>query len=884
MDEKQELRITVVSASELVKKDVFGSTDPYCKLCINNGEQEKTSSVKKKTLAPYWGEEFKFTEIIPSSDSLTIHLFDHNRLKKDESLGLITIPLSRFPVGDYLQNSPNSQKAQSFDLKPLKPKNRFKGEVTIQVAFAGSNNHSNAGGAASSSSGVRGVNNAMNGLSVSGTSGGAVVANRAVVNGGDGSDSNLANSEAPRASTVDLANEDLPLPDGWEERTDQNGRTYFIDHNTKSTCWTRPTASTSSSQSRARQQELESMREQQRESYAQRHRTSFPTPMSPATSQSNLRAALEANLGGAPPPHPDAAKAGQGSSGQEASSGSAAMGRGAADEAAGLSAAAVKGNSSATTAQSSSSTAAASSSSAARQAGSDGTNSPVISITPATSTPNIAQSSASSSRQNSMVEPLPPGWEMRTTPEGRIFFVDHNNHATTWHDPRQQSNAGGILNAPLYRNRSSSNPDLGPLPPGWEERRTRDGRNFFVDHSSRNTQWEDPRLQTKMVTPTVAQTYKRNYKQKLAYFRSKLRQMDGKVEINVSRENIFEDSFREVLLHRPEHLKKRLWINFKEEDGLDYGGLAREWFYLVSHEMFNPYYGLFEYAANDIYTLQINPLSSVNPDHLDYFKFIGRVVGMAVFHGKLIDAFFIPPFYKMMLQQEISLEDMQTVDAEYYRSLKWILENDITDVLELSFSVDNEVFGNIQHIDLKPGGSEIEVTEENKQEYVKLVTEWRFSRGIQDQMLSFMEGFNALIPSHLIKIFDAKELELLIGGLAEIDIGDWKAHTEYRNGYHLSHDIIQWFWKVIESLDNEMRARLIQFATGTSRIPMNGFRELHGSNGPQKFTIELWGEPNQLPRAHTCFNRIDLPSYPSYEVMREKIIFALENTEGFGVE
>ena len=122
--------------------------------------------------------------------------------------------------------------------------------------------------------------------------------------------------------------------------------------------------------------------------------------------------------------------------------------------------------------------------------------------------------------------------------------------------------------------------------------------------------------------------------------------------------------------------------------GLDYGGVAREWFYLLSKEMFNPYYGLFEYSATDNYTLQINPNSGVcNEDHLLYFKFIGRVAGMAVYHGKLLDGFFIRPFYKMMLGKSIELKDMESVDTEYFNSLIWIRENDPSE-LELTFQVD----------------------------------------------------------------------------------------------------------------------------------------------------------------------------------------------------
>ena len=122
----------------------------------------------------------------------------------------------------------------------------------------------------------------------------------------------------------------------------------------------------------------------------------------------------------------------------------------------------------------------------------------------------------------------------------------------------------------------------------------------------------------------------------------------------------------------PANLRAKLWIDFEGEKGLDYGGVAREWFYLLSKEMFNPYYGLFEYTSVDSYTLQINPNSATfQDDHIKCFRFIGRVAGMAVYHGKLLDAFFIRPFYKMMLGKDITVRDMEAVDPEYYNSLSY---------------------------------------------------------------------------------------------------------------------------------------------------------------------------------------------------------------------
>ncbi len=170
--------------------------------------------------------------------------------------------------------------------------------------------------------------------------------------------------------------------------------------------------------------------------------------------------------------------------------------------------------------------------------------------------------------------------------------------------------------------------------------------------------------------------------------------------------------------------------------------------------------------------------------------------------------------------------------------------------MDLTFSTDDDRFGEVVTVDLIPNGQNIEVTEENKKEYVNLITEWRIHRRVEEQFKAFKEGFNQLIPQELVNVFDERELELLIGGIAEIDVDDWKKHTDYR-GYTEQDDVIQWFWKCIRSWDSEKKARLLQFTTGTSRIPVNGFKDLQGSDGPRRFTIEKSGEITQLPKAHT---------------------------------
>ncbi|MCJ8742042.1 hypothetical protein PDJAM_G00077630 [Pangasius djambal] len=479
------------------------------------------------------------------------------------------------------------------------------------------------------------------------------------------------------------------------------------------------------------------------------------------------------------------------------------------------------------------------------------------------------QTAAAQNVEYDPLGPLPHGWEKRTDATGRVYFVHHPTRSTQWEDPRTQ----GLLNEK-------------PLPEGWEMRFTVEGIPYFVDHNRRTTTYIDPRTGKSSLENGPQITYVRDFKAKVQYFKFWCQQLalPQHIKITVSRKSLFEDSFQQIMSINPQDLRRRLWIIFPGEEGLDYGGVAREWFFLLSHEVLNPMYCLFEYAGKDNYCLQINPASSINPDHLKYFRFIGRFIAMALFHGKFIDTGFSLPFYKRILNKPLALKDLESIDPEFYNSLIWIKDNNIEECgLEMFFSVDKEILGEITTHELKPDGGDILVTEENKEEYIRLVAGWRLSRGVEEQAQAFFEGFNEVLPQQYLQYFDAKELEVLLCGMQEIDLADWQRNTIYKHYTRTSKQIV-WFWQLVKEMDNEKRMRLLQFVTGTCRLPVGGFNDLMGSNGPQKFCIEKTGKENWLPRSHTCFNRLDLPPYKSYEQLKEKLLFAIEETEGFGQE
>jgi E3 ubiquitin-protein ligase NEDD4 len=782
---RSKITVKVLAAEGLYKREIFKSPDPFAVLTVD-GSQTQTTETAKRTSSPHWNQSFEFN--VTENSVLIIQVFDQRKFKKKDQgfLGVINLR-----IGDYINfNDPSSEQTVAEELKKSNSNLPVSGKIIITISHKNNSrdsrdptNFARNPSTTNSNSSARPPN-----LISSPTTN-----NSSQFPGITAANSNLSTSSTSNTNTNSRQFSSFEdqlgrLPPGWERRTDNFGRTYYVDHNTRTTTWKRPTLDSSDSTGASNNN---------------RHSISNTNTLANTNNNSN--------------------------------------------------------------------------------------NNNIINNATASTTsglpPNLTEEEASTLEATGQTVPglgeLPPGWEQRFTPEGRPYYVDHNTRTTTWVDPRRQQFVKSFgANSGYNAQRLSA---MGPLPSGWEMRLANTSRVYFVDHNTKTTTWDDPRLPSSL-DQNVPQ-YKRDFRRKLVYFRSQpaLRILPGQCHIKVRRDCLLEDSFREVMRQTPEDLKKRLMIKFEGEEGLDYGGVSREFFQQLSHEVFNPAYGLFKYASSDNYTLQINPNSNINPEHLNYFKFVGRVVGLAVFHRRFLDAFFVGAMYKMMLRKKIVLQDLESVDSEMFKSLCWMLENDITDILYETFSVEEDRFGEKVTIDLKPNGRDIEVTNENKREFVELKTEWIISKPVEGQFRSFMEGFNELIPQELVQVFDERELELLIGGLAEIDIDDWKKHTDYR-GYQESDEVIQWFWKAIGEWESEQRARLLQFTTGTSRIPVNGFKDLQGSDGPRRFTIEKAGECDQLPKSHTCFNRVDLPPYKDYDSLKKKLTIAVENTIGFGQE
>lgn len=273
---------------------------------------------------------------------------------------------------------------------------------------------------------------------------------------------------------------------------------------------------------------------------------------------------------------------------------------------------------------------------------------------------------------------------------------------------------------------------------------------------------------------------------------------------------------------------------------------------------------------------------------------IGRVLGKALFERVLVRGHLVRHLYKHFLGFPVNIDDIEMVDTLLFKSLEQLKDykangGDVEDLC-LDFSVSEEFLGVITTKELIENGAEVTVTNNNLDEYLDAIIKYQLMERTRPQLAEMLLGFYDVVDEGLLTILDFQELELLLCGLPEIDLNDWKCNTDYTGNFEHGDDnsVIAWFWDVVEhEFDQEMRARLLQFVTGTAGVPAQGFSVLQGNDGNiRKFCIHgVYLDTCFFPRAHTCFNRLDLPLYSSKEQLSEKLTLAVQmEATGFGLE
>eukprot|EP00871_Galdieria_phlegrea_P002171 jgi/Galph1/2955/GphlegSOOS_G1625.1 len=357
--------------------------------------------------------------------------------------------------------------------------------------------------------------------------------------------------------------------------------------------------------------------------------------------------------------------------------------------------------------------------------------------------------------------------------------------------------------------------------------------------------------------------------------------------VTIRRGFLVEDAFAALNSMR-ERLKQTIRVKFidsygLEEAGIDGGGVFKEFMHELVAQAFSPsHYGLFRATTEG--KLYPNPASHVlvGSIHLEMFEFLGRILGKALFDRILVDLHFATFFLSKLLGEPNYTDDLESLDPEMYKNLMYLKHCDRKTVEEMSLTftiMDNEYSGG-QEVPLVPNGESIPVTVENRIEYINRVAHYRMNVQIRKQCDAFLRGLCDVVQRQWIRIFSPRELQLLISGATErIDLIDMKRYCHYSGGYHEQHPVIQWFWEVFEGLGPDKQSALLQFVTSSPRAPLLGFRYLNPA-----FTIhQAEADDSRLPTASTCMNLLKLPKYSSKEILKKKLLYALETHTGFNL-
>jgi hypothetical protein len=362
--------------------------------------------------------------------------------------------------------------------------------------------------------------------------------------------------------------------------------------------------------------------------------------------------------------------------------------------------------------------------------------------------------------------------------------------------------------------------------------------------------------------------------------------------LSINRENLLNEVCDKVdsILNLYQDWK----IDFIGEISYDVGGILREFFSNIFKVLEGENLKLFVKSETKEFSYIINPFLMHNKENFRYLKVVGILIAKALMQNVTINICFNKLIYKMILEEKIEFDDLAFIDTEFYTSIKNLKENifmsqDDSIVKDLGFIYSlemNDCYKHMHSLELIEKGRNINV--ENLDDYIQKRIDllvglyYPFIQKIQ-------EGLFTLLSKDKISAFTSNELELIINGRPFIDLEEWETFTLYKGAYTRDHIVIKWFWEILATFTQKELSNLLLFATGASRVPLGGFEVLESNGGTiYKFTIEYINYDKfhkNFIKAHTCFNRIDLPCYPTKQELEEALRFVSEREMwGFGIE
>ena len=344
--------------------------------------------------------------------------------------------------------------------------------------------------------------------------------------------------------------------------------------------------------------------------------------------------------------------------------------------------------------------------------------------------------------------------------------------------------------------------------------------------------------------------------------------------LNIRRDHLIEDTLNEV--SKPNvNFEYELKVKFVGEQGVDEGGVRKEFFILLIRQIFDPNYGMFSYNSKT----RLYWFNHYSFEPKIKYELIGVIFGLAIYNNTILDVKLPITVYKKLLGIKPTLEDMKECDPELYHTLNYLKNNNdanLKEEIDTNFTVIDDKFGEKLVKPLKENGENIMIDINNKDEYVDLYIDWYFNESIKDFFNSFEKGFYRVFSKNLTKVLTPEELELILCGTQILDFHELKNACQYEE-YEKDSETIKYFWEILLDFKEEEKKKFLSFVTGCDRAPIDGL-------GSLSITISNGGSDiNQLPSAHTCFNNLILPDYKNKEKMKKAILTAINYSEGFGL-
>ncbi|EDV97126.1 ubiquitin-protein ligase E3A [Drosophila grimshawi] len=353
------------------------------------------------------------------------------------------------------------------------------------------------------------------------------------------------------------------------------------------------------------------------------------------------------------------------------------------------------------------------------------------------------------------------------------------------------------------------------------------------------------------------------------------------LKLTVRRDQLINDALiglELVAMSNPKDLKKQLVVEFVGEQGIDEGGVSKEFFQLIVEEIFNPAFGMFvqEEETNNMW------FNATPFENGAQFTLIGIIIGLAIYNNVILAVNFPMVVYRKLMGYRGTFYDLSDWSPTLYKSLNDMLDyqgHDMEEVFEQTFKISySNVFGELVEHELVPHGSEVLVGQHNKRLFVNLYSDFLLNVNIQQQFNAFRKGFEMVTDESPLKLlFRPEEIEKLVCGSREFDFVELEHSTEYEGGYTEETQIVQDFWSIVHAMPHESKRKLLEFTTGSDRVPVGGLKCL-------RLMITRHGpDSDRLPTSHTCFNVLLLPEYSSKEKLEERLLKAINYSKGFGM-